>query len=70
MIALGYHADSIRQYFVETLDSDADQQRRAMLVRPKAEPDWTVELIDTGLDTKTGGRIKRLAPYLATRRSC
>jgi glucose-1-phosphate cytidylyltransferase len=26
--------------------------------------DWTVELIDTGMRTQTGGRIKRLAPYL------
>jgi NDP-sugar pyrophosphorylase family protein len=26
--------------------------------------DWTTELIDTGLKTQTGGRIKRLAPYL------
>ena len=34
------------------------------MVRPKAEPHWTVELIDTGLDTMSGGRIKRLAPYL------
>jgi len=27
-------------------------------------PDWNVELIDTGIPTNTGGRIKRLAPYL------
>ena len=27
-------------------------------------PDWNVELIDTGIKTETGGRIKRLAPYL------
>ena len=27
-------------------------------------PDWTVELVDTGFATLTGGRIKRLAPYL------
>ncbi|MCX7631686.1 MAG: sugar phosphate nucleotidyltransferase, partial [Geminicoccaceae bacterium] len=27
-------------------------------------PDWTVELIDTGIRTQTGGRIKRLQPYL------
>jgi glucose-1-phosphate cytidylyltransferase len=26
--------------------------------------DWNVELIDTGMETQTGGRIKRLAPYL------
>jgi glucose-1-phosphate cytidylyltransferase len=27
-------------------------------------PDWTIDLIDTGVETLTGGRIKRLAPYL------
>ena len=26
--------------------------------------DWTVQLVDTGLDTSTGGRVKRLAPYI------
>ena len=26
--------------------------------------DWKIDLIETGLDTLTGGRIKRLAPYL------
>ena len=33
-------------------------------VRPAAEPGWTVELVDTGLETMSGGRIKRLGPYL------
>jgi glucose-1-phosphate cytidylyltransferase len=28
------------------------------------KPDWTIELIETGRDTQTGGRIKRLEPYL------
>lgn len=27
-------------------------------------PDWTVHLVDTGVNTLTGGRIKRLAPFL------
>ena len=31
--------------------------------QPTAD-DWTVDLVDTGQDTATGGRIKRLAPYL------
>jgi glucose-1-phosphate cytidylyltransferase len=26
--------------------------------------DWTVKLVETGLDTQTGGRVKRLAPHL------
>lgn len=64
VIALGCHAASIRQYFVEELDSDPVCNGVQMAVRPKAEPRWTVELIDTGLETMSGGRIKRLAPYL------
>ena len=64
VIALGYHADSIRQYFVEELDSDPVSDGAQMVLRPKAEPHWTVELIETGLETMSGGRIKRLAPYL------
>jgi glucose-1-phosphate cytidylyltransferase len=62
VIALGYQAATIRQYFVERLGARGDGAR--VLVRPAAEPAWTVELIDTGPDTETGGRIKRLAPYL------
>jgi glucose-1-phosphate cytidylyltransferase len=64
VIALGYHADSIRQYFVEELDSDPVSNGVQTVLRPRAEPDWIVELIDTGLETMSGGRIKRLAPYL------
>ncbi|HEX5949813.1 MAG TPA: sugar phosphate nucleotidyltransferase, partial [Actinomycetota bacterium] len=28
------------------------------------KPDWVVDLVETGIPTMTGGRIKRLAPYL------
>ena len=64
VIALGHQADSVRQYFVEKLRSKPVSDGARMLVQPQAEPGWTVELIDTGLGTETGGRIKRLAPYL------
>jgi glucose-1-phosphate cytidylyltransferase len=64
VIAIGYQADTITQYFVEKLRSTPVSDGPRMLVRPQAEPRWTVELIDTGLETMSGGRIKRLAPYL------
>ena len=65
VIALGHHADSIRQYF-EGLGSRAAAASEGACTRvyPAAEPGWTVELVDTGLLTMSGGRIKRLAPYL------
>jgi glucose-1-phosphate cytidylyltransferase len=64
VIALGYHPDSIKDYFIETLGSVPVSDGARTVVRPQAEPKWTVELIDTGLETMSGGRIKRLAPYL------
>src|SRR5688572_28287183 len=67
VIALGYQAESIRSYF------DALGSRRPPLTDgprtihfPSTEPSWTVELIETGLETMSGGRIKRLAPSLGT----
>ena len=69
VIALGYQGDSIRDYFADL------GSRRPIVIRgeqmiccPEAEPAWTVELIETGLDTMSGGRIKRLAPYLGNQR--
>jgi glucose-1-phosphate cytidylyltransferase len=64
VIALGYHADSIKNYFIETLRSVPVSNGARTVVQPEAEPNWTVELIDTGLETMSGGRIKRIAPYL------
>ena len=65
VIALGHQADSIREYFsgLGARAAPASDGART-IVRPAAEPGWTVELVDTGLGTMSGGRIKRLAPYL------
>jgi len=65
VIALGYQADSIRNYFEQLghrRPSTCDGH--CTVVYPSAEPGWTVKLVDTGLETMSGGRIKRLAPYL------
>ena len=40
----------------------------AVTVHDGYKADWIVELIDTGIETLTGGRIKRLAPYLGNER--
>ena len=65
VIALGYHGESIKDYFagLGARAAPASDGPRTT-VWPKAEPRWTVDLIDTGLETMSGGRIKRLAPYL------
>jgi glucose-1-phosphate cytidylyltransferase len=68
LIALGYKGEVIKRYFVDyyTLNgsmtislSDGDVQ-----VHKKQCEDWIVHLIDTGLHTLTGGRVRRLEPWL------
>lgn len=67
-VALGYKGEYIKRWFVDhaSLTSDLTVDLRHGTVRnhdPCVDA-WTVNLIDTGQGTATGGRIKRLAPYL------
>jgi glucose-1-phosphate cytidylyltransferase len=67
-IALGYKGEVIKRYFVEyytlnasmTIDLSSGKVRR----HNKDCEDWIVHMMDTGLETNTGGRIKRLEPLL------
>jgi glucose-1-phosphate cytidylyltransferase len=67
-IALGYKGEYIKKYFMDyyALSSSLTVElKNGKVVRHDAEaPNWTVHLIDTGLNTLTGGRIKRLSPYI------
>jgi glucose-1-phosphate cytidylyltransferase len=68
VIALGYKGEYIKRYMVDycSLNSDlvVDLKKGKYRANGAHEQDWRVELIDTGQKTNTGGRIKRLAPYL------
>jgi glucose-1-phosphate cytidylyltransferase len=68
VIALGYKGEVIKRYMVDycSLHSNltVDLQSGKVTVHDGPKQDWTVELIETGIQTQTGGRIKRLAPYL------
>ncbi len=68
VIALGYKGEIIKKYMVDycALNSNLKVNLRTGEVSMNGgyKPDWTVELVDTGLSTMTGGRIKRLAPYM------
>lgn len=67
-IALGYKGEVIKKYMLDycSLNRDLSISLRSGKVKMNggSVPDWNVELVDTGLKTQTGGRIKRLAPYL------
>ena len=68
-IALGYKGELIKQFFVDyrTMTSDLTVRTRAGAVEihdREAGEDWVVHLVDTGQDTQTGGRLKRLEAHL------
>jgi glucose-1-phosphate cytidylyltransferase len=69
VVALGYRGEYIKRYMVDysALASNLTVNLKTASVIPHGEssaPNWNVELIDTGQKTNTGGRIKRLIPYM------
>jgi len=69
VIALGYRGEYIKRYMMEYCALAASMT--VNLATGEVEhhagaqrPDWRVSLVDTGQATLTGGRIKRLKPYL------
>jgi glucose-1-phosphate cytidylyltransferase len=68
LIALGYRGEMIKKYMVDycCLNSNltVNLKNGKVKIHDGYRADWKVELVDTGTDTLTGGRIKRLAPYL------
>jgi glucose-1-phosphate cytidylyltransferase len=68
VVALGYKGDMIKDYFLNfgTSNSDIsiDLATGKTTVHDNRGPQWTVHLVDTGLHTQTGGRLKRLRRWL------
>ena len=69
VVALGYKGEVIKRYMVDycSLHSNLTVNLKAGRVDlhdTDSIQDWTINLIDTGLNTMTGGRIKRLQPYM------
>lgn len=67
-IALGYKGEVIKKYMVDycSLNSNltVNMANGQIQMHEGVRPSWTIDLIDTGLHTNTGGRIKRLIPYM------
>jgi glucose-1-phosphate cytidylyltransferase len=68
IVALGYKGEVIKKYMVDynSLNSNlcVNLHNGDVQIYDGHKVDWIVELIDTGLNTQTGGRLKRLAPYI------
>jgi len=68
VVALGYKSEVVKNFFLHFADFESDltidlasgqvERRRRQLET------WKVHLIDTGLETMTGGRVRRLAPII------
>jgi glucose-1-phosphate cytidylyltransferase len=67
-VAVGYKAEVIKNFFMNyaALNSTltVDLTKRQMEMHDSGAEDWIVHLIDTGMDTNTGGRLKRLRQWL------
>lgn len=68
-IALGYKGEVIKRYFLDYSQSNADYLTVSLATgdvtvnEPKTD-DWVVHLVNTGFETNTGGRLKRLEQWL------
>lgn len=68
VICLGYKQYMIKEYFADyflhTSDITFDLSTNEMQVHNNYAEPWKVTLVDTGLNTMTGGRIKRIQKYI------
>ena len=68
IICCGYRGYMIKEYFANYFlhmsDVTFDMAKNIMEVHHQYAEPWRVTLVDTGDDTMTGGRLKRIGPYL------
>jgi glucose-1-phosphate cytidylyltransferase len=68
IVCCGYKGYIIKEYFANYFlhmsDVTFDMTNNKMKVHQQNAEPWTVTLVDTGEDTHTGGRLKRVASYL------
>lgn len=68
VIACGYRGEVIKEYFhnymIHSSDFRIDLARGNRETFNSKAPDWLVHLLDTGVETQTAGRLRRLAPVL------
>ena len=74
IVCLGYKGYVIKEYFANYFlhmsDVTIDMEHNKMEVHQKGAEPWRVTLLDTGEETQTGGRLKRVAGYLGEEDFC
>jgi glucose-1-phosphate cytidylyltransferase len=74
VVCCGYKGYMIKQYFAEYFLHSRDvridlAENRIEVLNNRSEP-WTVTLLDTGLETATGGRLRRVREHLGDETFC
>ena len=74
VVCLGYKGYVIKEYFanywLHECDVTFDLAKNAVEVHESSTEPWRVTLVNTGDDTMTGGRLKRVLPYVADEPFC
>lgn len=74
LVCAGYRGYMIKEYFANYFlhmsDVTFDMRDNSMEVLQKHAEPWKVTVVDTGPNTMTGGRLKRVAPYLGNDTFC
>ena len=68
VVALGYKGEIIKDYFINyhnrARNMTVDLSNGKLTFHDGSSEDWIVHLLDTGPDTQTGGRVKRVAEFI------
>ena len=68
IIAAGYKAEVIKEYFLNFYainnDITIDLSTGNTIIHSGNQPDWRIHIVDTGLYTQTGGRLRRLRKWV------
>lgn len=69
ILCVGYKGDMIKRYFMEMCWRNNDftvkpGKNEEVIYHTSESEDWNVTIVDTGLETQTGGRIKQVEKYL------
>jgi glucose-1-phosphate cytidylyltransferase len=68
VVALGYKGEIIKDYFLNyhyrSRDISVRLDTGEVTIHQGSSEDWIIHLLDTGLDSQTGGRVKRVAQFI------
>lgn len=74
IICLGYKGYVIKEYFsnysLHMSDVTFDMARNKVEIHQNSAENWKITLVDTGENTMTGGRLKRVRDYIADKTFC